>query len=169
MTMLLTRPADVAAVPVVSLIDQAEELVLQLEGLLIQMSDRDRNNLGQLADMLGQAAGRRDDLVAEALQDMRSYMGPGNRVMDQLDRDEAEEAQERAAAAVATAALAAGPWVVIEKDEPHTLVRAMVLVRDDCPYLSFNTYMIDRASAEQWAREQIALGKLFAVSVAGEA
>jgi len=176
MTMLLDAPTFAAApepAPPVEndlpLIDQAEALVLQLEGLLIQMTERDRNNLGQIADMMGVAAGRRHDLVADALEDMHAYMGPGNRVMDQIDRDEAEEAQERAKAATANAALAAGPLRVIENDEPQNAVRMLVLVRDCCPpSVWINTALVDRSSAEQWAREQVALGKVFDVSIVDE-
>jgi hypothetical protein len=63
------------------LIDQAEALVLQLEVLLIQLPDRDRNNLGHLLDLMGRAAGLREDLCAGGLEDMHAYIGPGHRVM----------------------------------------------------------------------------------------
>lgn len=101
--LLPSTPAPALAAPELPLIDRAEALVLQLEALLLAMTERDRNNLGQLLDMMGQAAGRRDDLVAEGLEDMHAYIGPGNRVHDQMD---AEEAAQRQAAVTHPAVVA---------------------------------------------------------------
>jgi hypothetical protein len=63
----------------VSSIDRAEALVLQLEALLVAMPDWDRLNLGVLLNTLGEAAGLRDDLMAERLETLHGYLGPGNR------------------------------------------------------------------------------------------
>jgi hypothetical protein len=163
--LLGTTTAEASPLPPVAndapLIDQAEALVLQLEDLLIRMTERNRNNLGQLLDMMGQAAGLREEMVFEGLEDMHAYMGAGNRVMDQIDRNEAQEAQERVVAEAAAAVLAAGPLDMIEMDEPDKTLRAMVLVPDGPPRVWVNTYLIDRASAEQWARQQLGSGKRF--------
>jgi hypothetical protein len=144
----------------VPLIDQAEALVLQLEDLLLRMADRDRSNLGHLLDILGQAAGLREDLVAEELERMHGYIGPGNRVMGQIDREQAREAREREAAVAAIAAL---PLLVVERDEVDTTIQAMVFVRNGRAILAVNVLLIDRHTAERWARRHLGAGELFAV------
>jgi hypothetical protein len=75
--------------PNISLIDQAEALVLQLETMLRAMPDRDCLNQGVLPVAMGDSAGLRDDLMADRLETMHAHMGVGNRAVDRLDRADA--------------------------------------------------------------------------------
>src|SRR4051812_35428636 len=64
-------------------IDRAEALLLEIYAIVPHLSPRDQSNLGHVLEITGQAAGLREDLFAEALEEARGYIGSGNRVHDQ--------------------------------------------------------------------------------------
>lgn len=76
-------------------IDRAEALLVDLRDTLLLMGSRDRSNVCQNLDILYRAAELRDDMFVEALASEPLQIGPGSRVMDLCDQDDA--AQKRAA------------------------------------------------------------------------
>lgn len=68
-------------------IDEAERLIVDLARVIPYLGERDGSNIGHVLDQLGQAAGSREDLVAEAVADAIADIGPGNRVHDRIDRE----------------------------------------------------------------------------------
>ncbi len=49
------------------------------------------------------------------------------------------------------------------EDDDHNTIRALLVVLDGQTRVWINTHRIGRATAERWARRQVAAGKLFAL------
>ena len=84
-------------------IDRAERLCLELRDVMLRLDDRHRSNIGHVLDLMSRAGGLTEAGASEALAEIEEHVGPGNRVHDRIDRQEAAEKR----AAVTHAALVA--------------------------------------------------------------
>ena len=90
-TVRLTPFAEpVAAAPVPDM-DRAEALLLELAGILPHLSERDVSNVNHVLDQVFRATEGGPDRVAARLADDPLEVGPGNRVHDRIDREQAAE------------------------------------------------------------------------------
>jgi hypothetical protein len=101
MTMLLTRPDDVAAAAQVTgkepaptaTIERAEALILELQALMPYLSSRHRLDVGHNLDLMSRLGEVREDLVAATLAEHPLLVGEGRRLSDWLDRQDELEAE----------------------------------------------------------------------------
>jgi len=80
----------------VLLIDRAEALLVELQAILLRLDGRHQTNVGTNLEILACAAELREDLVPAYLAEHPLMIGEGNRICDEMDRQEALEAEAEA-------------------------------------------------------------------------
>ena len=80
----------------VPLIDRAEALLVELQAILLRLDGRHQTNVGTNLEILACAAELREDLVPAYLAEHPLMIGEGNRICDEMDRQEALEAEAEA-------------------------------------------------------------------------
>ena len=103
--MVGTPPVDAA--PDLT-IDRAEQLILELLGIVPALSGRDRSNVSHVLELTTAAIGQAEPQCFEALAEAVAYIGPGNRVHDVIDREIAARRRAAVTHAAVVARYAAG-------------------------------------------------------------
>jgi len=69
-------------------IDRAEALLVELQAILLRLDGRHQTNVGTNLEILACAAELREDLVPAYLAEHPLMIGEGNRICDEMDRQE---------------------------------------------------------------------------------
>jgi hypothetical protein len=80
-------PAVTSVAPEPATIDRAEQQLVEVEDILLCLTERDRCNLGSDFERLAEIAVAPDSRVHAVAASLPRLMGAGNRCVDHMDRD----------------------------------------------------------------------------------
>jgi hypothetical protein len=78
--------AGLLAVTAAPDIDRAEALLLEIRDIILRLDERHAGDVGHVLNLMGRAAGLAEPGFSEVLAKIDEHVGPGNRVMDRIDR-----------------------------------------------------------------------------------